>query len=278
MDVSVSEYADVCDILEEKLKSKLKECYPELEFEEDDRNGETVSLRFSMPAIPNPPEKIGLNHKYKNYMLEGWELEPEKFIYPDKLQEIINAYFVKLEKLHVPFDAVSIGLIEEAMKSIENEIYNGTVVLCRSIIDSSLYLACSYKIEIDQNKEIKLILDPPESFLGKNKKLKTVNWHILEEEAKKKFPNLSNKIEDINTKVRTLGNFAAHLGESQIRAYMEWFKKNKYTIRKIMEDEMKGKKVNAPNIYGYKLWTSKYEAESALEETIRFLIDLVDRY
>ena len=278
IDVDVPEYAYICDILEEKLESKLKEYDQKIEFIEDDRDGEALSIRFSIPGTLNLPENIALNHKNKKYTFEKLELEHEKFIYPDKLKEIINEYFVKLEKLHVPFALVSIGLIEEAMKSLENEIYDGTVVLCRSTIDSSLYLACAYKIKTDQNKETKLILDPPKSFLDKKRNLKTVNWRILDQEAKNKFPNLSNKLKDINTKVRTLGNFAAHLGESQIRGYLEWFEKNKNIIRKKIENAMKGGKSDSPNIPGYKLRTSKYEALCALEETIRFLMDLVDSY
>ena len=41
---------------------------------------------------------------------------------------------------------------------------------------------------------------------------------------------------------------------------------------------MKGEKSDSANIPGYKLRTSKYEALCAFEETIHFLMDLVDSY
>ena len=274
IDVDISNYAYVCDILEESLENEVKKYYPELKFAEDNRDGESFSVRFLISGTPNPPKKIVLNDNLKTYTFNELELEPEKFIYPDNLHEIVDKYIGILRELKVPFDAASIGLILQAMVSLENQIYDGTVVLCRSAIDSSLYLACTYIRKTYKNGETKLILITPKSFLSKNKKLKWVKWDILSDEVKNKFPNLSEKLDDINIQVRALGNFAAHLGENQIRGHNEWFEKYAETVKKVLE----GEKNNLSSISGYKLWTSFNEAEYALEETISFLMELVDNY
>lgn len=260
------------------MESKLKQDYPKLEIVEDARDGESLSIRFLIPITPHPPEKIVLNQDNREYIFNKLELEPETYTYPDKLHEIIEKYLDKLQDSKAPFDSVSTGLILEAMTSLENKIYEGTVVLCRSAIDSSLYLACIYRKDTSKNGKTTLVQDIPNMFRNKNNALKDVNWDTLKQEAKKRFPKISSKIDDINKHVRRLGNFAAHLGESRIREHEEWFKKNKDIIRKILEKGMKKGDINPSSTKGYKLWTSYNEAEYALEETINFLTDLVDNY
>ncbi|PYB67476.1 hypothetical protein DMB44_09085 [Thermoplasma sp. Kam2015] len=274
LNIDISKYAHACDLLEEDLKRELKKYFPEPEFLEDDRNGESFSIRIRIPAGSDPPENIMLKYEGKKYVFELLELAPERYIYPDKIQEIVYKYFDKLRNVEVPFAELSIGLILEAMDSLSNKIYEGVAMLCRAAIDSSLYLACTYVKKTDQKGNTTLVLAPPESFLDENHELKDVYWGALSKEARNIFPNLSNRLNNINTKARKLGNFAAHIGERQLRENQEWLKK----YRGILEDVLKGKKSDISSIPGYKIWTSCQEAEDALMETVSFLMDLVDNY
>lgn len=282
LDVDLLEYPSVSDNLENKLLEEIKKCYPDAEYAEDERSGETLSIRFELHSSPNPPNNLYINYNKNNYKFKRLELEPMQVIYPDNLHELFNKYINILNDNLVPFSDLSIDLLIQALESYSHEIYEGTVILCRSIIDSSLYLAIVWRRNTNQKSMQEFYLTEPKEFIDK----KNINWDIIKAVAKNiLYKDEINKrcevgkLEDINKNVRDLGNFAAHIGERQIKEYYKWHEENKDQIKNMLDKIFKGQKLTkAENIKGYKLKTSKNEAESALKETVNFLIDLVDKY
>jgi len=191
-------------------------------------------------------------------------------------------YLNKLNDNLVPFSYLSIDLLSQALESYRNSIYEGTVILCRSIIDSSLILAIIYKKNINEDGMQQFHLDEPETFKDK----KNLNWNYITDHAKnmlyKDEINKDGKVcklENINKNVRELGNFAAHIGESQIKEFYRWREENKEKIKEILNKIFKGEKLTKDDrLRGYKVSTSVNEANFALNETIKFLIDLVNKY
>ena len=286
LDVDLHDFPYVCDILENMLSEEIKKFYPDAEYLGDNRDGETLSLRFKVPSQSNPPSSINIKYDGKNYKFERLELEPINVIYPDEytdwLHDLFNRYLDILNDNLVPFSDLSIDFLIQALESYSHDIYDGTVILCRSIIDSSLYLAIVWKREPNEKSLQIFYFDTSTKLTDKD----IVNWDDIKKAAKKiLYKNEINKegkvcmLENINKNVRELGNFAAHIGENQIRAYNEWFQKNKDRLRNTVNKALKGEKLTEKeNIKGYKLRTSKNEAELALEETVDFLIDLVNKY
>ncbi|WP_298279514.1 hypothetical protein [Ferroplasma sp.] len=282
LDVDLLEYPYVCDSLENILIEEIKKCYPDAEYLDDERSGETLSIRYELVSKPNPPNNLNIRYNKSNYKFERLELEPMQVIYPDYLHELFNKYLDLLNDNLVPFSDLSIDLLIQALESYSHDIYEGTVILCRSIIDSSLYLAIIWKRKPGSKSLQRLCLDIPTNLTEKG----IIKWGDIKEAATNiLYKNEINKegsvciLEDINKSVRELGNFAAHIGERQMKEYSKWFVENKFKLRNAVNKTLKGEKLTEKeNIKGYKLRTSKNEAELALEETVDFLIDLVNKY
>lgn len=282
LDVDLHDYPYVCDILEDKLLEKIKKCYPDAEYLDDKRDGEILSVRYGLLSKPVPPNNVNIKYDKDNYNFERLELEPMQVIYPDYLHELFNQYLDILNDNLIPFEDLSIDLLIQALESYSHNIYDGTVILCRSIIDSSLYLAIVWRRNTNEKSKQQFYLAEPIEFIGK----KNVNWDTIKVIAKNiLYKDEINergevgKLEDINKNVRDLGNFAAHIGERQIKEYYKRHGANKDKIKNIVDKTFNGQKLTkAENIKGYKLRTSINEAESALKETVTFLIDLVNKY
>jgi hypothetical protein len=282
IDVSLIDYAHVCDILEKRLLENLKKYYQEIEHIDDQRDGETLSVRFKLGSKPNPPNNLNIEYNKDYYNFEKLELEPMQVIYPDYLHELFIEYLNMLNDNLVPFSYLSIDLLIQALESYRNGIYDGTVILCRSIIDSSLILAIMYKKNINEDGMQEFHLDEPETF----KDNKNLNWDYITNHAKnilyKDEINKDGKVcklENINKNVRELGNFAAHIGERQIKESYRRREENKEKIKEIVCKILKGGKLTKDDrLREYKLSTSVNEANFALNKTIKFLIDLVNKY
>lgn len=278
-DNDIPNYAYKCDLLEDRLKEELKKYNFETEYLEDFRDGETYTVRFSISKRLNVPRKIVLKEMDNEFSFDLLEFSPESYIYPDDLHLLLDKYMEELDKIPVPFFSISYSLILQIMSSLENKIYDAVVVLCRSLIDSSLILSCSYSRTIGNDGNIQFDFVLPINFKGKDKMLKKmINWSNIVKVAKNQFPALAAEYDSINTKVRELGNFAAHLGEKQIRKAIELSEGNKKDLKKLVNERMKGENIDVQSITGIKQGTSFEEAEFAFRETIFFLINLIRCY
>lgn len=201
---------------------------------------------------------------------------------PNDLHKLLNQYLNLLNGNLVPFNYLSLNLLIQALESYDNFIYDGAVILCRTIIDSSLYLACLYKRNSNKEDTSKFCLDTPKEFDGND----IINWGNIKEAAKNiLYTNEINKegkvckLEKINKNVRELGNFAAHIGERQFKEHNKWYEENKDKYIDILNKVLTGDKfANLEKIEGYKSSTTTDEAELGIRETIMFLMDLVNVY
>lgn len=165
----ILEYASICDYIQDTLLEELRKCFPDVEAVDDARDGETYSIRFSMSSVPQPPKIIKIRGNKAKYELERLEIGPEKEIYPDELRYLLDEYNQILKKNLVPFDQLSLYFLFQAINSLEERIFEGTVLLCRSVIENSLYLACVYRKNVSDSGDVVLELILPESFIDKKK-------------------------------------------------------------------------------------------------------------
>lgn len=274
-------YPSICDYIEDALQSELRKCYPDAKVIEDSRDGETYSVRFELSSVPQLPKFIEIISDETKYELERLEMEPEKIIYPDKLRSLLDEYSQILSENRVPFDQLSLYFLFQAIVALEEHIFEGTVLLCRSAIENSLYLACVYRKNVKNDGDVELEMVLPVFFIdkkkhgGKNKiywadiKKTIIALHILDETS----------LDYIYDNVMEKGNFAAHIAQREMNEYKYWYNKYKDAIHDILEKQRLGQKVD-PNSFppGYKLRTSPLEATSTLESTIKFLIELTQGY
>lgn len=171
-----------------------------------------------------------------------------------------------------PFEDLTFKLIGEIINCYSQGLYDAVAILCRSAIDSSVYLACVWARN-KVNKETYEYRIPKPFEPGDE-----VPWWKLKHESVK-LGFLSNEVLDEIEEVRDLGNFAAHIGERQLKEMRRWSNKNSGTIKTILKRGLKGFP-SSPRDYpkGYKLYTSKNEAYHAIASTVDFLIKLSDGY
>lgn len=284
LDMSLDEYAQICDLLESDTEDKLKEIFSEVSYAEDKRDGEAYSVRFKVESevdpIPFLPRNISLSHDSYQINIELLEAEQEESIYPDEPIDILFSDFIeKLNRFNVPFNDISEELLYEALLSFQNQIYDGLAVLCRVTIDSCLYYACTRRKDNSSGTTNFKKINPKE-FTGKDGKLiSEVPWRKLKRAAISQKFMTEQELEELNSHVRELGNFAAHLGERIDREFEEWIIKNSRVLKNFLEEKRKGMQI-LPKEYpkGYKLRTSRKEAYSALKDTFDFTLLLAARY
>ncbi len=275
--MQIPDYARICSLLKDDLEKELKKEYTEVKFLNKCNDLDEFSVSFDIQGTRNKLKEVKLKEDGTEYIFKL--SNPQNLnTSQNSLKQIVDLYFGKLEQFAVPFSELSITLIEEAMRSFQNEIYDGTVILCRSLIDSSLYLACAYKRVIKQTGKTGFTQALPQSFIKKGGEIKNISWCNLKKETIKIFPDLSSEIDYINNQVRQLGNFAAHFAKNEINERIKWFTKNEAALKGELVGILTGKNKATHPIPGLKIRTSSNEAGYALKLTICFLIDLVDNY
>jgi len=163
---------------------------------------------------------------------------------------------------YTPFDEMTYRLMDNVIRCYNQELYDASVILCRGTIDSAIYLSCYF--EKSQNGDFKI----------RNPSVLKPNNHVSWEDLRKNAINLKllnkKELDDINKNVRELGNFAAHIGERQIKEGNDWIKNCSKYIKAVLQGESTG---NIPENCreGYKISTTINEAESAIKNTIDFL-------
>ena len=270
------QYYNTCDIIKNVIKESLDDQYGYSEFVGDRRDGESYLIEFLVSTDcdlnSNPPKISPISNEKKTYEIKVLEIKKIKEVYMKDLEKnfdkMLECYSEK-----DPFSKLIPNILFEAIRSFEERLYNGAVILCRSAIDSSIYLACSWVRNSQDDGN--LIMRDPQPFQTE----KDVNWKELKEKAiELKFLN-ECELNDINKKVRKLGNFAAHIAHNQQKDRIEWAKENIDTMRTLIEMSLNGKKIpSTMNPRGYKLYTSINEAYFAIDETIKFLITLTKKY
>ncbi len=259
--------------LEQQIEIFLKEKLGNCEFVEKSRNNENYTVRFKVSSNVRPDQK-DLVIKPICIDNELWEVNMQDI---NKFKEInfaqlLNDLYDHYAENRNPFDYLSSKLVGEAIKCYAEGLYDAVVILCRSVIDSSTYLACVWARN-ESNKEtyeyrVPKPFEPGDEVDWGKLKKKTIELGIL---LKKAFKNIE--------KVRDYGNFAAHIGERQLKEMTEWSKKNRALIRDVLQKGVKGLNMS-PRGYpkGYKLYTSKNEAYYALDMTVDFLKKLSAGY
>jgi hypothetical protein len=267
-------YDEVCDRLKESIQSELNNQFSNSDFIEDIRDGESYSARFMVQADYNlqlnPPSIGHIDLQGENYNMDLLELEEWEKIYTQDFQNKFKTFLSELSLYQNPFEQLSSEIISNAIRCYENGLDDAAVILCRTAIDSSLYLASIYELKDDSFSE-----RIPTAFRGS----KDVNWKELKESAFDFKFFTKKELNYINDKVRELGNFAAHIGIRQIREQKQWMLKNEKLMTDLLTKALTGQKVDSKKIpRGAKLRTSKIESVSAINRTIAFISTLAERY
>lgn len=269
-----SPYYVLCDELEQFIQNKLSKQFSNSHFVEDNRDGESYSVRFMVQADYdlrlNIPSIGQITLQGENYKIELLELEEWEKIYKQDFQKRFKTFLSDLTQNKNPFEQLSSEIISDAIRCYENDIDDAAAILCRTAIDSSLYLASMFKLNNDSFSE-----RIPAPFQGN----KDVGWKELKESAIDLKFFSENELKFINENVRDLGNFAAHISIRQIREQREWMQKNAKLINDLITKSKTGKKVDPRKIPpGAKLHTNKIESVSAINRTIIFITTLAERY
>ena len=271
------QYYNTCDIIKNGIKESLDEQYGYSEFAGDSRDGDSYLIEFlvssDLDLNSNSPKISPITNEKKTYEIDVLEIKKKKEVYMKELEKNFDKLLECYSEKENPFSGLIPNILFEAIRSYKERLYNGAVILCRSAIDSSIYLACSW-VRNNQDDGNLVMRDPPPFQTEKD-----VHWKELKEKAiELKFLN-ECELADINKKVRGLGNFAAHIAHNQQKDRIEWAKENIITMKALIEMSLNGKTI-PPTMYprGYKLHTSINEASFAIEETIEFLITLTKKY
>jgi hypothetical protein len=268
-------YYKVCDALEAEIKARL-----DIEFKdrytavEDSRDGEGFSERFMIQSDYDlklmPPEMKNVKVNEEEYDMDILEIEEYEKIYSKNFQNLFDSLKRCLNQNPNPFTQLGMEIVANAIRCYEEELDDPAVIMCRTAIDSSLYLASIWERDNDEYKERK-----PAPF-NENK---DVHWGELRNAAKKfEFFN-DMELKFINDNVRELGNFAAHIGQSQVSEGKERERIYGKQMANFVKDILAGKKVNPRDIPpGAKLHTSRSESTSAINRTITFICKLAKKY
>jgi len=272
-------YYQVCDEIESTLKLALEAKSHEFSFLEDTRDGEAYSVRFRIMAdydLHIDPPLVGeVKIDGQIYDIKLLELEECEKIYKKDLRKDFDELLKCLSENETPFWQLGGDLISTAIKCYEADLDDAAVIMCRTAIDSSLFLAVKWDIVSIGNSEPSYQPRNPPFFTKKS----NTNWDALKDAAIQLglFNNL--ELNQINSDVRKLGNFVAHIGERQMREYQTWNNTYGHKVKEILERTFMGEKTD-PKEYppGIKLHTSKPEASSSIVRTMHFMCDLAKRY
>lgn len=270
-------YYQLCDILEQEIKNSLDSQYGYSEFAEDNRDRESYSVRFLVSVDYdlhlNLPKISSILIRKKTHIIDVLEIKEKEEIYMKDLEKNFDELLKCYSEKGNPFSGLIPNLLMEAIHSYEEHLYNGAAILCRSVIDSSIYLSCFWVRNNLDDEALKERVPPP--FQTE----KDVHWRDLNDKAIELKFLKQPELDDINKKVRELGNFAAHIAHNQLRDRIKWTKENRNIMEELIKMSRNGKEI-PPSMYpkGYKLYTSINEASFAIEETIKFLLLLAKRY
>lgn len=272
IDSTTLSYYEVCNKLKRNIEAEIRRQFNHLTYLDDSRDGESYSVRFMVQADYDlslkPPSIEEINLDGENYKIDLLELEEWDKIYKQDFQNRFEKFLSDLTPN--PFVQLSSEIISNAIRCYENDLDDAAVILCRTAIDSSLYLASVFELKNDSFYERK-----PAPFPGNS----DVNWRELKERAIKLKFFKEDELKCINDKVRDLGNFAAHIGVRQIKEQNEWMQKNGKLMRDLIAKSLSGQKVDPKEVpTGAKLHTSKSESVSAINRTMTFITTLAKRY
>lgn len=267
------ETTEVYTNLSQKLGTFLWEKFGNCEFIEDSCDGEEYAVRFKIFSNERPDLKdfVSKPISVDNSIWQVIESEIGEFkeVYIDEHFKDLSDYYGQNRN---PFEDLTFKLIGEVINCYKEGLYDAVVILCRSAVDSSVYLACVWtRNKVDKDKYEYRSPKPFEPGAE-------VSWGKLKDESIR-LGFLSNNVLNDIEEVREMGNFAAHIGERQLKEMTKWSKKNRVLIRNILQKGVKVLNV-LPRDYpkGYKLYTSKNEAYYAIDMTVDFLKKLSAGY
>ncbi len=273
------DYPHICDRITEKVETELRKKFDHVTFQEDDRDGEQFTVRYRIETDwdlnKSEPEKIQFAINEYDYELEIQGIDKCDAVYEINFEELFKDLEACLYSKDVPFSTLATRLIFEAIECHGQGLYDASVIMCRSAIDSSLYLALTWSLPKDATFTGQFLQIDPWSGQNKSK----IYWPQLKEEAIKQRFFCDNYLNALNSRVRVLGNFAAHIGEKQMQERKEWEKKYGQGYKELLNKALSGKEVNSREIPpDQKRFTSKDESSTAIQETKLFLCKLVDVY
>ncbi len=276
-------YPSWCDTIEDRVLKKLSKIFKNVSYDEDSRDGETYSVRFSLESPISPvgylPKQISLRINSHSINIELLQIKMNGDVYSldDGLPELFNSFVSNIEGLDIPFSSVATSLLSQAILSYEYNIYDGAVILCRALVDSCIYLACIWRKD-SQSGQLKRCL--PKEFCSKNtgQENKQLNWNNFKKAALNRGLETDDQLNEIDV-VRECGNFAAHIGIRQTKEADEWLQRYKKDFDELIEKRRSGQRI-LPKDYppGYKLRTSSNEAYSTIEKTMKFIENLARNY
>ena len=273
------DYPYVCDWITEKVETELRKKFDHVSCQEDNRDGEQFSVRYRIETdwdlYKSKPEIGQFSINKYNYKLEILEIKKCDAVYKINFEELFKDLETCLYSKDVPFSTLATRLMLEAIECHGQGLYDASVIMCRSTIDSSLYLALKWSLTKDATFSGQFSDTDPWS--GQNKS--GIYWPQLKQEAIKQCFFCDNYLNALNLRVRRLGNFAAHIGENQVKEQKEWVKKYGPTYGELLEKALSGEKIKSKDIPpDQKRFTSKDESSIAIQETKQFLCKLVDVY
>lgn len=253
-----------CTNIEFALEKNLFGIYQNVEYLEHRIDSEEFTVRFGINASyeikHDVPELIEIDYDGKVYELSLLELQIFEEVYKNSFDDLPT--LVKcISEDGKKYLFLGLKLIKDAIRCYESEIYDASVLLCRTAIDSSIYLYAVLDKESDP-------------FEGSEK----IYWGKLKEFLIKECKYSENELLNINNNVRELGNFAAHMGEKMTREYSAWKIENEELLESIKKRSIRGEKINPKEFPNEsKRSTSVAEASKAIEQTIMFLLDFASR-
>jgi hypothetical protein len=148
VEVTFGEYPDICDKLTEFVESSLRKKFDHVTFQEDSRDGEGFSVRYKIETdydlSANKPAIEPISVSGSKYKLDLLEALPCDAVYEIDFTKLADKLIECLERKETPFGAVAYKLMAEAIECHKHELYDASVIMCRTAIDSSLYLALTW--------------------------------------------------------------------------------------------------------------------------------------
>lgn len=183
------------------------------------------------------------------------------------IEDYWTDFLSEMAKFEAPQSNLCMQLIEEALACYQASAYNASVMLCRTSVDSALYLGCVWK------KATGGLADYEERDpfpFGADQ-----SWGLLRSKAQSLKLASSSDLDEVNERVRTKANFAAHLAREQLKAASAYAVKVKPLIEKVFKGEPIS--LEEKNT-GLKIRTSQPEAAKVLIATMDFIKKTVENY
>lgn len=273
------DYPYICDKLAEKIETELRKKFDHVTFQEDNRDGEQFSVRYRIETDwdlnKSNPEVDQFSINQHHYKLETLEVKHCDDVYEIDFEKLFDNLNTCLYSKDIPFRTLATRLMSEAIECHVNGLYDASVLMCRSAIDSSLYLALTWSLL----KNTTFIGNFSQIDPWKEQKKSEIYWPQLKKEAINRRFFSEDYLKALNSRIRELGNFAAHIGERQMKEQKEWEKKYGQIFRGLLKKALSGEKIKSKDIPpDHKRFTSKDESSIAIQETADFLCQLAKVY